>query len=181
MYGGMDMGMDMGMEAEMAAREEMQDPGRMMEDMYRSMRGGPSGAAPKKKQKVEEDTMEGRRIKGSRRRLKDELVSVLTGLGTDVKRDDGSRAGIHVLVTDAAQEALLNKLTAAITTLLDTLGNKEELDSEKLDDAIAAASDAIGQVLADTSAGAEEPPPAETTTAAAAATAPTAPAAPAAP
>ena len=158
--GGMYRGMVGGTEMEMGA--EMSNPTEMMGDMYGDMMGG---VAPKKD---EEDTMETRRIKGSRRRLKDRMLSVLMGLGTDVKRDDGSRAGIHVLIADPDQETLLNKLTAAITTLLDALNDKKELDSDTLDEAIATASDEIGQVLASASTGTEEQPPAETTTAAAA-------------
>ena len=156
MYEGAEMGMGM---------EEEQDPMSEMEDMYRGAMGGSGGIAAKKVE--EEDTMETRRIKGSRRRLKDRLLSVLMGLGTDVKRDDGDRAGIHVLTTDPDQETLLNDLTAAITTLLDALNDKEALDSDTLDEAIATASDEIGQVLAGTSSGTEEQPPTETTAAAA--------------
>jgi hypothetical protein len=113
----------------------------------------------------EEDTMETRRIKGSRRRLKDRMVSVLKGLGTDEKREGGIRAGIHDLITDPDQETLLNKLTVAITTLLGALNDTETLDSVALDEALATASDDIGKVLASTSTGTEKQPPAETTTA----------------
>ena len=135
-------------------------------DMYEDMMGGVGGGMIMKEE--EEDTMETRRIKGSRRRLKSRMDFVMTGLGMNGKRDDGSRVGIHVLATDPNQETLLNDLTAAITKLLDALDDKEELDSDKLDEAIATASDEIGLVLVSTATGTEEEqPPAEDTTAAA--------------
>ena len=79
--------------------------------------GGPRGAVEKK----EEDTVETRRIKGSQRRLKDRMLSVMTGLGAYPRQEEGVRAGIHVLITDPAHEALLTKLTDAIKTLLTKL------------------------------------------------------------
>ena len=163
MYGGSGMEMDM-------YEEGMSDESGSMEmdeaDMYEGMMGAPGGGMIVKEE--EEDTMETRRLKGSRRRLKSWMDFVMTGLGTNVKLDDGSRVGIHVLVTDPNQETLLNDLTAAITKLLDALDDKEELDSDKLDEAIATASDEIGLVLVSTATGTEEEqPPAENTTAAA--------------
>ena len=159
-YGGTDM-IDMG--GGPGADEgmiEMAEMGGMLDGMM----DGPGGVVSRK----EEDTVETRRIKGSRRRLKDQMLSVLTGLGAYPRRDEGSRAGIHVLITDPDQETLLGKLTVAISALLAVLDGKEELDSVGLDEAIAAASEEIGQVLASTSTDTEEePPPAETTTAAA--------------
>jgi len=167
MMGGIGGGMPDPVEM-MANMPDMEAMMGMMGDMPGMPKAGAKGAKTKKKE--EEDTMETRRIKGSQRRLRDQMSSVLIGLGTNDKQDDGSRAGIHILVTDPDQETLLNKLTAAITTLFDALNDKEGLDSDALDDAIATASDEIGQLLAGTSTEAEgEQPPAEDPTAAAAA------------
>ena len=161
-FGGMDM-MDMGGgPGADAGMMDMAEMGGMLDGMM----DGPGGVVTKK----EEDSVETRRIKGSQRRLKAQMLSVLTGLGAYPRQDEGIRAGIHVLITDPDQETLLGKLTGAISALLAVLDGREELDSVGLDEAIAAASDEIGQVLASTSTDAEEEqPPAETTTAPAAA------------
>ena len=161
--GDMDMGMPTGMDEGMMP---------MMPEMEMEMGGvlgdpmGGRGTAAKEEE--EEDTMETRRIKGSRRRLTDRLLSVLMGLGKDVKRDDGSRAGIHILITDADKETLLNDLGAAITALLDELENKEELDSDKLDEVIDTAAGAVGGLFPSAVPDVpddEEQPPADTPTA----------------
>ena len=146
-------------------RDDDNDRGRMMNQRRGNAIRPPMGAQPKK---VEEDTPQTRRITASRRRLKARMLSVLMGLGADVKQDDSSRAGIHVLVTDPDQETQLRKLTVVIKTLVAKLDDKEGLDSDALDEAIAKASDDFGQVLADpVAAPEEEQPPAENTAAAA--------------
>ncbi len=147
-YDGAGMAGDEGM---MGMMEMMNEGGNEMDDQYGGMMG-PGGGMTRKDE--EEDTMETRRIKGSLRRLKDQLLSVLTGLGKQPRRDETTPSGIDIIVTDADQETQLNDLGKAITALLDVLEEKskaddeEKLDSDKLDELIEIASNDIRAVVA---------------------------------